>query len=322
MTYSREKAYINDMEGKEDLASIEGLLIDLLQRAFGSNLLGLLLFGSRARGDCRDESDYDFLLILKDYIEGDPMKTFFEAYRNLRALREETNRDTTVLTISIEDLAKSLSSSVILNALIEGKIIYDREGVLKKIKEKVNDKLNNLGITRIKESWGYSWIVPLNLVPFKIEININDPPEYEYWLKLAEEHLEEAIKALDGGALVAAAYEAQLSIENSAKAVIGLFKPPTWIHNPAPELRQIIKQHGDLLKKVRSLEAKLNTLATLTDEAAPHHALASYGDVRRMVTPKEIYKPEEVRELVKRAQDAINIAREAVKELGELKNAH
>lgn len=167
---------------ESDSVSIERLLVDLLQRAFGDNLLGLLLFGSRARGDYRDESDYDFLLILRDYAEGNPMKTFFEAYRNLRTLREETNRDTTVLTVSIDDLAKSLSSSVILNALIEGRIIYDKEGVLKKIKEKVNDKLNNLGITRVKESWGYSWIVPPNLVPFKIEININDPPEYEYRL--------------------------------------------------------------------------------------------------------------------------------------------
>ena len=49
------------------------------------------------------------------------------------------------------------------------------------------------------------------------------------------------------------------------------------VHNPASELRQIIKQYDDHLKKVESLEAKLNALATLTDEAAPHHALASYG---------------------------------------------
>jgi hypothetical protein len=75
--------------------------------------------------------------------------------------------------------------------------------------------------------------------------------------------------------------------------------PPTWVHNPASELRQIIKQYDDHLKKVESLEAKLNALATLTDEAAPHHALASYGDVSRMITPKEIYKPEETRELVR-----------------------
>ena len=295
--------------------SIERLLIGLLQEVFGDDLLGSLLFGSRARGDYRHESDYDILLVIKDYIEDDPMKTYFETYRNLIALREETNSDVTILPISVDDLAKSLSSSVILNALIEGRIIYDKDGMLTRIKEKVENKLKNLGIKRVKETWGYSWVVPPNLVPFKIEVNINDPSEYEYRLKLAREHLEEAVKALNGKALVAAAYEAQLSIENSAKAVIGLFKPPTWIHNPASELRQIIKQHEDNFRKVESMEAKLNTLATLADEAAPHHALASYGDVSRMITPKEIYKSEEARELVKRAQDAFNIAKEAIEKL-------
>jgi len=48
------------------------------------------------------------------------------------------------------------------------------------------------------------------------------------------------------------------------------------------------------------LVEKLNMLATIADGAAPHHALTSYGDIMRMMTPREIYKPEEVEELVKK----------------------
>ncbi|MEM0024602.1 MAG: hypothetical protein QXJ99_05830 [Thermofilum sp.] len=40
---------------------VEGLLTSLSLKMFGDGLLGLMLFGFRARGDYRDESDYDIL---------------------------------------------------------------------------------------------------------------------------------------------------------------------------------------------------------------------------------------------------------------------
>jgi len=44
----------------------------------------ICFFGSRARGDYRDESDYDVVLLLKDYFDGDPVKTYFKAYEGLQ----------------------------------------------------------------------------------------------------------------------------------------------------------------------------------------------------------------------------------------------
>ncbi|MEM4430986.1 MAG: nucleotidyltransferase domain-containing protein [Thermofilaceae archaeon] len=158
---------------------VEGLLTSLSLKMFGDGLLGLILFGSRARGDYRDESDYDILFLLKDYFDGDPVKTYFKAYEGLRAFREAVNRDTTVLVVSVQDLVRNVSSPVILNALIEGRIIYDKEGLVKRLKDKVNEKLRSLGIRRVKEDWGYSWIVPPSIVPFKLEVDLEDPLEYE-----------------------------------------------------------------------------------------------------------------------------------------------
>lgn len=293
---------------------VEGL-IELSRRIFGDELLGLLLFGSRARGDYSDQSDYDILIVLKGYISGDPTKTYFEAYRGFGEFREATGRDTTVLVISFDDLLNSLSSSIILNALLDGVIIFDESGMLRKVRDKVYKKLESLGIKRVKENWGYSWHVPINLIPFNLEVNVNDPTEYEYRIRLAEEHLEEALKALEGGALVAAIYEAQLSIESSAKAVIGFFKPPTWIHNPASELRQVTGQYEELLRRKSIPIQGLNKLIALADEAAPHHALARYGDPGRMVTPRGIYKLEDAKKLVGKAEEALRIARETIEKL-------
>ncbi|MEM1824475.1 MAG: nucleotidyltransferase domain-containing protein [Candidatus Nezhaarchaeales archaeon] len=128
---------------------IEELLTSLSRKVFGDCLLGLMLFGSRARGDYRDESDYDILLLLKDYFDGDPVKTYFKAYEGLRAFREAVNRDTTVLVVFIQDLAKNISSLTNINALIEG---------------------------------GCSRIIPLSVAPFKLEVDLEDPLKYSIGL--------------------------------------------------------------------------------------------------------------------------------------------
>lgn len=147
-------------------------------------------------------------------------------------------------------------------------------------------------------------------------MNVNDPSEYEYRFKLAEEYLEEAFKALEGGAHIAAIYEIQLSIENSAKAVIGFFKPPTWIHNPGSELKQIIGQHEELIRRSVPIQ-ELKKLASLADEVAPHHALARYGNLGMMRTPREIYKLDDAKKLAGKAREAFRIARETIEKLLE-----
>lgn len=42
-----------------------------VRKAFGNRLKKILLFGSRARGDAEEDSDYDFLVLLKEVKRGD-----------------------------------------------------------------------------------------------------------------------------------------------------------------------------------------------------------------------------------------------------------
>jgi len=200
-------------DGRE--AAVLSLAVRCLKEVFGSRLLAVMLFGSRARGDHRPDSDYDLLMLLEDY-EAGPVEDYFTAYRALRPFRDATLKDTTVAVASLPDLKKHLSSALLLNALFEGIIIYDPKGVLARMKEKLLARLEELGIRREKADWGYTWRVPRTVkVPFSITIDVDDPPAHEYRLRLAEEHLEQARLALGAGAFVAAIHEAQLSIENT-----------------------------------------------------------------------------------------------------------
>jgi len=49
--------------------NVEGRVVDLAKEHFGKDLECVLLFGSRARGTARDDSDYDFLIITKKKAE-------------------------------------------------------------------------------------------------------------------------------------------------------------------------------------------------------------------------------------------------------------
>lgn len=66
--------------------------LDLL---YGDRLERVILFGSRARGDARDDSDYDVAVFLKDLVAGDLPKRWRELDRlaDLRsAILFETER--------------------------------------------------------------------------------------------------------------------------------------------------------------------------------------------------------------------------------------
>lgn len=49
--------------------NVEDKVVELAKEHFGKNLMCVLLFGSRARGTARDDSDYDFLIITKKKVE-------------------------------------------------------------------------------------------------------------------------------------------------------------------------------------------------------------------------------------------------------------
>jgi len=120
----------------------------------------------------------------------------------------------------------------------------------------------------------------------------------------SREHLDESVGALKADAYIAAIHEAQLTIENTAKAVIALFIP-SWIHNhnPAPELREIAKRVQE--EEIRDL---IEEPAEITEIAAPYHTGSSYGNAERRLTPRQVYTRREAQILIKRANRAIDIA--------------
>lgn len=82
----------------------------------------IILFGSRARGDARDDSDYDLLVIKES--EERTLKLEQRAYRNMSGLVVPV--DILVETPQQIDLLGSVPGPVYRRALQEGRIVYER----------------------------------------------------------------------------------------------------------------------------------------------------------------------------------------------------
>ena len=68
-------------------------------------------------------------------------------------------------------------------------------------------------------------------------MRINPRHEVLYRLELAERYLKEAEEAYKRKDYRSTVASSQLSVENSAKAVIAFFRVPSWSHDPSHELR-------------------------------------------------------------------------------------
>lgn len=140
-------------------------------------------------------------------------------------------------------------------------------------------------------------------------MRIDPASEVSYRLRLAELYLRDAEGAYERGDYRGAVASSQLSVENAAKAVIALFRVPSWSHDPSHELRELL---SDIPDRARRLAAEL---ADMAEALAPEHGRATYGEPARGLTPWDIYGEEDARTALSYARRALKLAREVLREL-------
>ena len=80
-------------------------------------------------------------------------------------------------------------------------------------------------------------------------MSLQSEEETRYRLTLAEGYLERARKALASEDFSDTVSEAQLCVENAAKAVVSCFRIPGWSHDPSAELREVLESNQLEIKK-------------------------------------------------------------------------
>ena len=123
-----------------------------LRKALGERLVAVVLFGSRARGDARADSDWD-LLVLADDLPQNPFdrQLFFG-----RLLLPNIPGAITVLAKSPKEFEAYLPS-LYLDIALDGQILYDPSGFAADRLAALRRLIEEAGLHRERTEFGDMW---------------------------------------------------------------------------------------------------------------------------------------------------------------------
>jgi len=133
--------------------------------------------------------------------------------------------------------------------------------------------------------------------------------QVSYRLKLAQGFLNEARQDVDLQRWRSAVDNAQLSVENAAKAVLALLGPVGRTHTPAVLLRQALSQGvftGENGERVRQLAEQAELLGS------DIHIQTDYGDEPGGRSPWELFGEADAHQALATAERAAQLAGEIV----------
>jgi HEPN domain-containing protein len=139
-----------------------------------------------------------------------------------------------------------------------------------------------------------------------------DQEEASFRLKIAEGFLAESKQDVELKRWRSAVDNAQLSVENAAKAILGLVAPVGKTHNPAFPLRQAL----DSNLFPQQFKPDIEQIIELTEKLGfDVHVQTDYGDELGGLTPWELFDQEDAEEAVESAIKAVQLAQTLIDEL-------
>jgi len=113
----------------------------------------VVLFGSRARGEATEESDWDLLII----VEGLPRSPLDRRRLWLSVAPREWQALTSPLLCTPEEWYGHIAS-LTLDIALDGRVLYDAQGRMRAFLEKVRHALQQTGWQRIRKGHQMLWL--------------------------------------------------------------------------------------------------------------------------------------------------------------------
>jgi HEPN domain-containing protein len=133
-----------------------------------------------------------------------------------------------------------------------------------------------------------------------------------YRLRIAHGFLEESRQDVQLQRWRSAVDNAQLAVENSAKATLSLAAPVGKTHNPAPQLRETLSKgyfSADIAEKIERLAECAEQLGFDV------HIQTDYGDETGRLTPWDLFDEEDARQAQSLAQESVDLAETIIREV-------
>jgi len=123
-----------------------------LQEHLGASMRGLVLFGSRARGDARPESDWD-LLVIADGLPASPL----DRTRTLRNALPAWWCGRAAIIAKTPQEFETEFPAYYLDVAADGQILHDSDGYLEDRLNRIRQRMREAGLQRRKLASGFVW---------------------------------------------------------------------------------------------------------------------------------------------------------------------
>ncbi len=202
----------------------------------------IYIFGSRARGDFRQESDYDLAVIVPDTASQETLGSSYKLKQGL-----SINADLKIYTRTGFDKQLHLKASMPSTILREGKLLFSRTGS--------TDSFSQYYASVDEDFWQLCEGEPLSSDPVRLDNTFD-------WMQRAREDLRGAQWFLVGNneaALGQSLFHSQQAVEKALKSFL------VWCDRPIARYHELDSLAASCLQADQSLEADLRSIAWLTE---------------------------------------------------------
>lgn len=123
-----------------------------LREGLGGDLVAVVMFGSRARGEAGEGSDWDFLVLARDL----PERTLERAFRLKKMLPPPHRGEASLLARTPGEFEAGLSD-LYLDIAVDGEVLHDTGGYVKARLESLRALILRKGLRREKDGRDLIW---------------------------------------------------------------------------------------------------------------------------------------------------------------------
>lgn len=137
--------------------AIEYVLAEL-EKLLGEDLVSVVIFGSVARGDFKEGSDIDVLIVAKSFPESYSRRISLLVPIAEGARRKVPDHPVQFYPLRVDEASKS--RPIYLDLLTDSIILYDRDGFMEGVLKDLREKLARLGAKKVKlEDGSWMWVL-------------------------------------------------------------------------------------------------------------------------------------------------------------------